>query len=299
MERFGLLFLLFLAIGLLISPVSFGQGNPAWDLVSTFDDYKAEGWFIYLAPRTGTAVTQNTDGTVTIARQGEISDTIYLTHDVSWNEPDDPTTVESWSFTYELRVRVDKIGGPNAGDPDEHGNRASLYPLKNRLDNQIDTFSNGRTWLCSFDQTSIGSRYFANPNLPKAQVDFTDFHVLTFVCSLDYILYEEKVAVYPAVNFGEAFEGDAYPERALGDHSPWTLYIDRNFKEPALLDMPGSGWNGWGPPNVDADGIMQIGFQGATRGIITLDYFRTGNGIILDPNGPERTTQVMDWSLYY
>lgn len=289
--------ILFVLIGIAIVPNTYSQAVPKWDIVSTFDDYKAEGWYIYLAPRAGTDVSQNADGTVTVARQGEVSDTIYLTHDVSWVEPEDPSAVEKWYFTYEVRIRMDKVGGPNAGDPDAYGDRVSFYPLKNQPSNEQDAFSNGRTWLCSFDQTSIGSRYFNNPNLPKADVDFTQFHVLTFVCSIDYVLYDEKVADFFAVNFGEAFEGDDYPDRALGDHSPWTLYIDRNFTTPALTDMPGSGWNGWGPPNVDADGIMQIGFQGTTRGIYTIDFFRTGNGIILDPNGPE-SSSVADWCIY-
>ncbi|MEW6237363.1 MAG: hypothetical protein AB1656_23880 [Candidatus Omnitrophota bacterium] len=272
---------------------SFAQ---SWDISSLFDDYKTEGWYIYSAPRAGTEITQNSDGTVSIARLGADSQTVYLTHDVSWIEPPDGTA-EFWYFTYEFRLRVDQIGGPNSGAADEHGDRSSIYPLKNRPDGVVDTYSNGRTWLCSFDKNYIGSRYFANALLPIYELDLSQFHVLTFVCKFDYVLYDEKVLLAPDINYGEAFEGDAYPDRALGDHSPWTLYVDRNFVEPALTDMPGSGWNGWGSPAVDADGIMQIGFQGNTRGKITLDYFRTGNGIILDPNEPVRTG-VLSWRLW-
>jgi len=268
----------------------------SWDITSLFDDYKTEGWYIYLAPRAGTEITQNGDGTVSIARLGADSQTVYLTHDVSWIEPPD-LTAEFWYFTYEFRLKVDQIGGPNSGAKDEHGDRSSIYPLKNRPDGSVDTFSNGRTWLCSFDKNYIGSRYFANALLPIYELDLSQFHVLTFVCKFDYVLYDEKVLLEPDINYGEAFEGDAYPERALGDHSPWTLYVDRNFAQPALADMPGSGWNGWGSPAVDADGIMQIGFQGNTRGKITLDYFRTGNGIILDPNEPVHAG-VEDWNLW-
>lgn len=277
-----------------------GAWAQTWDFVSTFDDYVKEGWFIFRAPRAGTEVTQNTDGTVTVSRLGEVSDTIYLMHDVQWVEPEDISNVKTWSFTYEVRIRADRIGGPNSGDPDEHGDRVSFYPLKNRPDGEVETFSNGRTWLCSFNQTSIGSRYFNNPNLPKAEADLSQFHVLTFVCSIDYDLYTEKVENEPLVNYGEAFEGDDYPERALGDHSPWTLYIDRNFTKPALENMPGSGWNGWGnTTEVDADGVMQIGFQGLTRGQYTIDYFRTGNGVILDPKEPADTaSHVAHWSLF-
>ncbi len=286
-------------MALLVIP---SAGAQNWDIVSTFDDYEAEGWFIFRAPRAGTQVTQNGDGTVTVARLGADSETIYLTRDVSWIEPENTLTVDTWSFTYEVRIRADQIGGPNNGAPDEHGDRISFYPLKNMPDGNVDTYSNGRTWLCSFDQTSIGSRYFANPNLPKAEVDFSEFHVLTFVCSIDYFLYDLKVLEEPLINYGEAFEGDDWPERALGDHSPWTLYLDRNFAEPILLNMPGSGWNGWGAPDVDADGIMQIGFQGNTRGQYTIDYFRTGNGIILDPNEPEgegtEPSGIDGWELY-
>lgn len=269
-----------------------------WEMVSLFDDYVQEGWYIFSAPRAGTQVTQNSDGTVTVARLGADSQTVYLTHDVSWIEPTD-SNAEFFYFTYEFRVRVDQIGGPNSGAPDEHMDRVSLYPLKNRPNGEVDTFSNGRTWLCSFDQTAIGSRYFANPYLPYAEIDFTQFHVITFVCKFDYALYNQKLAEQPNINFGEAFEGDEWPDRALGDHSPWTLYIDRDFANPALVDMPGSGWNGWGTPAVDADGIMQIGFQGNTRGQFTVDYFRTGNGIILDPNEPQDApSHIIDWELF-
>jgi len=267
-----------------------------WDIVSPFDNYEKEGWYIFRAPRPGSQATQNTDGTVTVTRMEADSQTIYLTHDVSWVEPTDPN-VEKWSFTYEFRVRVDKIGGPNSGDPDVDGDRVSMYPLKIRPDGQKDTFSNGRTWLCSFDQTSIGSRYFLTSNLPVAEVDFTKFHVLTFVCSLNYPLLADKLANEPDVNYGLGFDGDNYPERALGDHSPWTLYLDRKFEQPILTDMPGSGWDSWGPPEVDADGIMQIGFQGTTRGQFTVDYFRTGNGVILDPTEP-KPAHVSQWELW-
>ena len=276
-----------------------GTMAQTWDIVSHFDDYEAEGWYIYLAPRLGTEVRQNADGTVTVSRLGETSQTIYLTHDVQWIEPEDISNVKTWSFTYEVRIRADQIGGPNSGDPDEHGDRISFYPLKNRPDGGVDTFSNGRTWLCSFDQNAIGSRYFLNAYLPIYQADFSQFRVLTFVCSIDYDLYVEKVETMPDVNFGEAFEGDSWPERALGDHTPWTLYVDRDFTKPALENMPGSGWNGWGSAAVDADGIMQIGFQGNTRGQYTIDYFRTGNGVILDPQEPMGgSTQIANWSVY-
>ena len=224
-------------IVLLASCATFAQ---EWDIVSVLDDYEAEGWYIFQPPRTQADIAQNSDGTVTVTRLGADSSTIYLTHDVSWIEPDD-LSVDVWAFTYEFRVRVDQIGGPNNGAPDDHGDRASIYPVKNQPGGEVDTYSNGRTWLCSFDKNEIGSRYFANENLPKAAVDFSEFHVITFVCELDYLLYDEKVINYPLINFGEAFEGDDWPERALGDHSPWTLYIDRNFDEPALVDMPGSG----------------------------------------------------------
>ena len=287
-----MLFLLFLGMAC-------GLANAqTWNFSSNLDDYAKEGWYMYSAPRIGSEFIQNQDGTVTIKRLEANSQTIYLTHDVSWVEPTDPN-VEKWSFTYELRVRVDKIGmdGTREGDPDPDYDRASLYPLKNKPDGTKDTYSNGRTWLCSFDQESIGSRYFATDTLPKAQVDFTQFHVLTFVCSLDYVKYNDKVTNFPDINFGNGFEGDEYPDRALGDHSPWTLYIDRKFDKPAIEDMPGSGWDGWGPPAVDADGIMQIGFQGNTRGQITVDYFRTGNGVILDPNEP-KPTRISSWELW-
>ncbi|HQH74535.1 MAG TPA: hypothetical protein PK360_20840, partial [bacterium] len=105
-----------------------GAWAQTWDFVSTFDDYVKEGWFIFRAPRAGTEVTQNTDGTVTVSRLGEVSDTIYLMHDVQWVEPEDISNVKTWSFTYEVRIRADRIGGPNSGDPDEHGDRVSFYP---------------------------------------------------------------------------------------------------------------------------------------------------------------------------
>ena len=259
-----------------------------WDIVSTLDNYEAEGWYIYSPPRTEATLTQNADGTVTITRLNQNSSTIYMTHDVAWDE--------SNGFTYEFRVRVDAIGG-QWGGTDEHWDRASIYPLKNNPDGTWPTFSNGRTWLCSFDQTSIGSRYFANPFLPKADVDFTQFHVITFVCELDEGILADKLANEPDVSYGDSFD-EGVIGRALGDHSPWWLYVDRNFTEPAVEEMPGSGWNGWGPPSVDADGIMQIGFQGTTRGQITVDYFRTGNGVILDPNEPRPAVNVSNWSIY-
>jgi len=44
---------------------------------------------------------------------------------------------------------------------------------------------------------------------------------------------------------------------------------------------------------------MQIGFQGNTRGQYTIDYFRTGNGVILDPQEPMGgSTQIANWSVY-
>ncbi len=268
-----------------------------WDIVSTFDDYETEGWYIFNAPRLGASVVQNTDSTVTITRLEADSSTVYLTHDVQWIEPEDTLVVDDWHFTYEFRVRVDEIGGPNGGT-DDHGDRASIYPLKNNEFNETDGHSNGRSWLCSFNNDSIGSRYFLEPNLPKASVDFSDFHVMTFVCKLDYVMLDEKLFEGSAINYGEGYEGDDWPERAIGDHSPWTLYIDRDFDNPVLVDMPGSGWNGWGPDGgVDQDGIIQIGFQGSTKGQITVDFFRTGNEIILDPNGPE-IVSIHNWSLY-
>ncbi len=91
-----------------------GAWAQTWDFVSTFDDYVKEGWFIFRAPRAGTEVTQNTDGTVTVSRLGEVSDTIYLMHDVQWVEPEDISNVKTWSFTYEVRIRADRIGGPNS-----------------------------------------------------------------------------------------------------------------------------------------------------------------------------------------
>lgn len=288
-----------LASSLLVVALSIPALAQEWDITSLFNNYQDEGWIIFQAPRAGTSVTQNPDGTVTITRLQANSDTIYLHRDVSWKEPDDIAAEFTWSFTYEFRLKVDQIGGP-AGGTDVDFDRASIYPLKNNPETGVaDTFSNGRTWLCSFDEDEIGSRYFANPYLPKAEVDMTEFHVLTFVCSLDYILLEEKLLTQPTVNFGQSYEGDNWPDRALGDHSPWTLYIDRDFDNPVLVDMPGSGWNGWDAPLVDEDGVMQIGFQGTTKGQITLDYFRTGNGIILDPNEPAGgSTQMSDWFIY-
>ena len=187
-----------------------------WDIVSTLDNYEAEGWYIYRPPRTEATLTQNADGTVTITRLNQNSSTIYMTHDVAWDE--------SNGFTYEFRVRVDAIGG-QWGGTDEHWDRASIYPLKNNPDGTWPTFSNGRTWLCSFDQTSIGSRYFANPFLPKADVDFTQFHVITFVCELDEGILADKLANEPDVSYGDSFD-EGVIGRALGDHSPWSLYVD-------------------------------------------------------------------------
>ena len=161
--------------GLLCLPASAQN----WEVVSTFNDYRQEGWTIYSAPRAGASVTQNSDGTVTITRLEADSETIYLQHDVSWDEPEDIFSVDTWSFTYEFRLKVDEIGGPNGGT-DEHLDRASIYPLKNNPETgEPDTFSNGRTWLCSFDENSIGSRYFANPTCP-AEIDLT-FPCTTFV----------------------------------------------------------------------------------------------------------------------
>jgi hypothetical protein len=271
-------------------------GAQTWDIISPFDNYEAEGWYLFSPlplPHPSATVTQNADGTVTLRRMGEepANQTIYLTHDVSWDDSDPKTP-----FTFEFRVRVDEIGGPYGGR-DSHYDRVSIYPVKHVPDGTKEgrqpPYANGRTWLMSFDQQFIGSRYFANPNLDNAAVDFTKFHIITVVCWFyEDMLQDESI---PLVSYGEGFDGDAYPDRALGDHSPWDLYIDRDFSKPVLEQMPGSGWNGWGPPTVDADGIIQIGFQGETRGQFTVDYFRTGNGKILDPNEPG--TLVSDWPL--
>ncbi|MBN2328248.1 MAG: hypothetical protein JXR73_13960 [Candidatus Omnitrophica bacterium] len=272
------------------------SGGQNWDIYTPFDDFENEDWHLFSPlplPHPSATVTQNPDGTVTLRRMGEEleNQTIYLTHDVSWDDsnPDVP-------FTFEFRVRVDELGGAYGG-LDSNFDRVSIYPIKHEPNGtdlgRQPPYANGRSWLMSFDQDYIGSRYFANANLEIAEIDFTSFHVITVVCWFYPDMLQDESE--PLVSFGEAFEGDSYPDRALGDHSPWDLYIDRDFSQPVLEQMPGSGWNGWGPPTVDADGIIQIGFQGQTRGQFTVDYFRTGNGKILDPNEPG--TAVFDWSL--
>ncbi len=77
-------------IGILVNP-AFSQ---EWDVVSTFDNYEEEDWFIFREPRAGTEITQNGDGTVTISRLGADSETVYLTRDVSWNEPPEDELVD-------------------------------------------------------------------------------------------------------------------------------------------------------------------------------------------------------------
>ena len=284
-----------IAVALVIGICAVAEAQD-WDVFTPFEDYEAEGWYLFSPlplPHPSATVTQNPDGTVTLRRMGQEAEnqTIYLTHDVSWDDSDPDVP-----FTFEFRVRVDEMGGPYGG-MDSHFDRVSIYPIKHVPDGtdsgRQPPYANGRSWLMSFDQEYIGSRYFANANLELAEVDFTEFHVITVVCWFYEDMLQDESGTL--VNYGEAFEGDAYPDRALGDHSPWDLYIDRDFSRPALEQMPGSGWNGWGAPTVDADGIIQIGFQGQTRGQFTVDYFRTGNGKILDPAEPGAA--VSDWSL--
>lgn len=289
-----------MAIALAVVVGAYGVvGAQSWDLFTPLDDHEGEGWYLFSPvslPHPSATVTQNPDGTVTLRRMGEEAQnqTIYLTHDVSWDDSDPETP-----FTFEFRVRVDELGGQYGGrDPDF--DRVSIYPIKHKADGTEfgiqPLYANGRSWLISFDKEWIGSRYFANVYLDQARVDFTEFHVITVVCWFyEDMLQDESGGQGSIVSYGEGFEGDGYPDRALGDHSPWDLYIDRDFSKPVLEQMPGSGWNGWGPPTVDADGIIQIGFQGQTRGQFTIDYFRTGNGRILDLNEPG--TAVSDWPL--
>jgi hypothetical protein len=70
--------------------------------------------------------------------------------------------------------------------------------------------------------------------------------------------------------------------------SVFDVYLNRDFSAPKA-SYHNTGFVGW--PDVDADGRLDIGFPGPSSGQLTVDWVRWGNGVILDPNGPDAVTR--------
>lgn len=261
------------ASGLYRTGIAFGRSEffekydvGHWQYFSPFDDYNAEGWYTYGsnagANEDGvqTYVKQNADGTVTIADRRD-SGNFYLVRDAYWIVP----------FTVEARLRVDQATGTGA---DEEFPKATIACMMN------DSFHVGsEAWQPAFAQTRFGAWNLAAD--PSADADNTQFQTYTVVCRFDEAARDALIRD----------PNDANANLLL---SVYDVYLNRDFSAPKVT-FHNTGWAGW--PEVSPYGRVDLGFPGPSAGVMTADWIRWGNGVILDANDPG-ATPVTEWSLY-
>lgn len=226
-----------------------------WAFYSPMNDFQGEGWAPFTTSGNEpdgnlTAVIQNADGTVSVRDRKE-SGNFYIRHDTAWVVP----------FTVELRARLDDATGTGA-DSDHPKFTAAAF--------QTDPDQpGGEAWQPAFALTRFGSWTLATD--PSADVDLSRFQTFTFVSRFDESA-RAQLAENPA-------NGGANVNLAVFD-----VYLNRDFSAPKVT-FHNTGFLGW--DTIDYDGGLDIGFPGPSAGQVTVDWVRWGNGVILDPNGPE------------
>ena len=236
-----------------------------WSYYSPFNDFGAEGWKPFSSTGndidgTTTAIIQNTDGTVSV-RDRKDSGNFYMVHDTAWVVP----------YTFEFRGRLD--------DATTTGTGADTYPKYTFSAFQQDLLNpGGEAWQPAFAQTRFGQWSLGDESVTTAiwtNVDNGQFQTYTVVCRFD-----ESARAQLAIN---PSDGTANVNLSVFD-----VYLNRDFSAPKA-SYHNTGFVGW--PDVDADGRLDIGFPGPSSGQLTVDWVRWGNGVILDPNGPDAVSR--------
>lgn len=231
-----------------------------WAFYSPMDNWQSEGWTTFTSSGNElegeiTAVIQNADGTVSVRDRKE-SGNFYIVHDAAWVVP----------YTFEFRGKLDD-GQTTAGGTDE-------FPKYTFSAFQTDTLHpGGESWQPAFSQSRFGRWTLADDSVPTAigEADNSQFQTYTVVCT-----YDESARAQLAVD----------PLNGLPNVNLciFEVYLNRDFSAPKAK-YNGTGFAGW--DTVDADGRLDIGFPGPSYGQMTVDWVRWGNGIILDPAGPD------------
>jgi hypothetical protein len=228
-----------------------------WSFFSPMDNWQQEGWIVFSNSGTvpdgvETAVIQNPEGTVAV-RDRRPWGNFYITHDTAWTVP----------FTVELRVRLDDAQGTDGDAGFPKFTVACLMRNESILGPQ--------TWQPAFGKERFGAWSLATG--PWAACKANEFHTFTIVCRFD-----EKARLALARN----------PEDSAAKVNVcvFDVYTNRQFATPAL-SFHNMGFMGW--HSVDADGRLDIGFPWPSSGQITLDWVRSGSGIILDPTEPPQS----------
>jgi hypothetical protein len=236
-----------------------GHDLGRWSYTSPMNDWAAEGWTTFTT--TGNepdgdlvAVIQNADGTVSVRDRKE-SGNFYLRLDTAWTVP----------FTVEFRARLDDATG-TGGDAEHPKYTVAAF--------QTDPdHPGGEAWQPAFAATRFGRWSLADDSVGTAigLADNSQFQTYTFVCRFD-----ESARALLATN---PADGAANVRLCV-----FEVYLNRDFSKPAAV-FNNTGFFGW--DTVDYDGALDIGFPGPSAGQVTLDWVRWGNGVILDPDGPD------------
>lgn len=231
-----------------------------WAFYSPLTDWQAEGWTTFTSTGnepdgTTTAVIQNADGTVSVRDRKE-SGNFYMVHDTSWVVP----------YTFEFRAKLDDAATTGTGTDELPKYTFSAF--------QTDSLHpGGESWQPAFSANRFGRWTLADDTVPTAigEADNTQFQTYTVVCT-----YNESARAQLAQ---DPANGTANVNLCI-----FAVYLNRDFSAPKA-QFNGTGFAGW--PSVDVDGRLDIGFPGPSYGQMTVDWVRWGNGVILDPNGPD------------
>ena len=231
-----------------------------WSFYSPMTNWQAEGWTTFTS--TGnepdgavTAAIQNNDGTVSVRDRKE-SGNFYLVHDSAWVVP----------YTFEFRAKLDDAATTGTGTDELPKYTFSAF--------QTDALNpGGESWQPAFGATRFGRWTLADDSVPTAiaETDNAQFQTYTVVCRFD-----ETAVTQLTVDPANA--------TANVNLCVFEVYLNRDFSSPKAR-YNGTGFAGW--DTVDSDGRLDIGFPGPSSGQVTVDWVRWGNGIILDPTGPE------------
>ncbi|MBI4659238.1 MAG: hypothetical protein HY735_10385 [Verrucomicrobia bacterium] len=260
------------ASGLYRTGVAFGESAfykandlGKWAYYSPMNNWQAEGWETFTSTGnepdgTITAIIQNADGTVSVRDRKE-SGNFYMVHDSAWVVP----------FTVEFRAKLDDGATTGTGvDP---------YPKYTVSVFQSDTLNPGpEGWQPAIARDRFGRWNLGDESIAGSiwtQVDNAQFQTYTVVCRFD-----EAARAQLAINPSDSGASQRMPV--------FDVYLNRDFSA-AKMSFYGTGFAGW--PSVDYDGRFDIGFPGPSSGQLTVDWARWGNGVILDPNGPEATAK--------
>jgi hypothetical protein len=225
-----------------------------WSFHSAMNNWQQEGWVIFsnsgtLPDGSETAILQNPDGTVAV-RDRRSWGNFYLTHDTAWTVP----------FTVELRVRLDEARGTD-GDAE-----FPKFTVASLIRNQQTP--GPQTWQPAFSRDRFGAWSLATG--PWAACPSNTFQTYTIVCRFDEAARR-------------ALETNPNDPEAKVAVCVFDIYTNRNFSTPAL-SFHNMGFIGW--QSVDLNGRLDIGFPWPSAGQITLDWVRSGSGVILDPQDP-------------